>query len=166
MRKLLVTLVIGTGLTFALPIDETLKVWNDAYIQGYEDGLKAGYLKAKELCIYLEGAKIFDDLLINGVIPPPKIVAKWEQNSTDKGLGYKRTLVVEFKPVSMQELQNYKELADYIDKLASEQNSQLPTGYFYVVVSNPLPLPYKGLLEFLVKKYIGKEFVVGVDTTT
>jgi hypothetical protein len=162
MKRLLLGSLFAYSL-FALPIDESLKIWNKAYLQGYEDGKKAGYLEAKELCMYLEGAKIFDDLLINGVIPPPKISVRWEQISNQTGLGYKRELIVKFQPVSMKELQNYKELADYIDKLASEQNGDLELGYYYIVITNSLPLPYKGLLEFLVKKHLGKEFVVGIE---
>jgi hypothetical protein len=163
MRKLLLIGAIASSSIFALPIDETLKIWNEAYIQGYEDGKKAGLLQAKEMCLYLEGAKVFDDLLINGVIPPPKIKAKWIQVSNSQGLGYKRELTVEFQPVSMEQLENYKEFAEYIDKLASEQDKDLPLGYYYVAVENPLPLAYKGLLGYLVKKFIGKDFAIGVE---
>jgi len=162
-RKLFPLIFLTANLSFALPIDESLKAFTDGYFQGYEDGYKAGVMKVEDYCNYITGAKIFDDLLINGVIPPPKIEVRWKLVSDKNGLTYKRELEVEFKPVNMEELMQYKRFADFLTQIANEREKYLPSGYFYVVVKNPLPKPYKGLLEYIVKKYISDDAIVGVE---
>lgn len=161
--KLFPIVLLGAGLTFSLPIDESLKAFTDGYLQGFEDGYRAGVMKVEDYCHYIDGAKIFDDLLINGVIPPPKIEARWKLVSDKNGLTYKRELEVKFKPVNMEELMQYKQFADFLTQIANERERYLPSGYFYVVVKNPLPKPYKGLLEYIVKKYISDDAIVGVE---
>jgi hypothetical protein len=162
MRRNLAVLLFLPALSLALPSGEALKVWSDAYEQGYEDGYKQGVQRAKDFCFYLQGAEIFDKLLINGVIPPPKIEAKWKLVSSKEGLRYERKLVVSFKPVSMEELMQYKEFAQYLQRLEKEKEN-LPAGYYYLVLDTPLPKSYKGLIVFAVKKTFGGSVAVGVE---
>ena len=165
LKKGLLIIALSTigSIAYALPIDESVKAFTDGYIQGYEDGFKSAILKTQDFCHYIEGAKIFDDLLINGIIPPPKIKAKWQLLKKDNGLTYERKLIVEFQPVNMNQLMQYKEFADYLVKIANEREKVLPSGYFYIVITNPLPKPYRGLIEFITKKYISDDAVVGIE---
>lgn len=134
-----------------------LKIWTDAYMQCMSDMQEDTYAISKEFIDLLKDSLTYKKLLIDGAIPPPKIIVQTKTERNGKGIV--KVEKVYFVPVPYEELMKY----EYFRRRIEEKKDRIRrySGFWVYTRTDNLPKPIIGLYKFIAKKEGLDPFVRG-----
>lgn len=134
-----------------------MKIWTDAYMQCMSDMAEETFAISKEFIDLLKDSLTYKKLLIDGAIPPPKIIVETKAEKTGKGIV--RVEKVYFVPVPYEELMKF----EYFKRRIEEKKDRIRrySGFWVYTRTDTLPKPIVGLYKFIAKKEGLEPFVRG-----